>query len=345
MYRAYRWLFGFTSKKLSKDGAIILIVLFNLLMLAACTRERPVPVSVVAGTDGEPEVVVNPSAPQPNLEPDVQRIPNNNEPDVQEVVPGPTPTIRSVDELPVPSLMQYTVQSGDTIFSISEKLETDPLTIRQLNYLLDDNIFVGQIIDVPYIEGTTEDGQPTPEPEPYVYTVQPNDTLSDLAVRFDVNIVELIAANQAIDPNQLILGQEVLIPGYRPLIPQESTDRGNDGQQNGERVPAVFHVVQQGEGLNEIADKYGVNAGVIAEANNIANRNLLRAGQELVIPGVTSRQAALARGGTVHIVQLGESLSSIAQSYGISAETIVTLNSIENQNNIYVGQELIVPRR
>ena len=330
--------------KLSTTFAIILAVLFNLLVLVACTRERPAPGSAVAGSvSSEPEVVFNaPAVPQNNvaLEPEVRTIEV-----VEESAPDATPTTRPEDELNAsPRLMQYTVQAGDTIFSIAERFKTDPLRVRQLNYLEDDSIFVGQIIDVPYIEGADEEGVPTPEPEPFVYIIEPYDTFSELAVRFDIPVVELIAANQAVDPHQLVTGQEVLIPGYQPKEEDPSSAEA-DGETEGNSGVAVFHIVQQGEGLNEIADKYGVNSGVIAAANNITNRNLLRLGQELVIPGVTRRQAAIARGGTVHIVQLGESLSSIGQIYGISPETIISLNGIENGDTIYVGQELIVPKK
>jgi len=329
------------TAKLSTKFVILLAVLFNLLAFAACTRERPAPESAAADSSVEPEVRFNAPAVQQDvaIEPEVRTIEV-----VEAVIPDATPTTRPEDILNERRLMQYTVQAGDTIFSIAEKFDTDPLRVRESNFLEDDSIFVGQIIDVPYIEGANEDGLPTPEPEPFNYVIQPFDTFSELAVRFNIPLVELIAANQAVDPRQLVTGQEILIPGYQPNDEEAAVSAANS-QTEGNNSVAVFHIVQQGEGLNEIADKYGVNAGVIAVANNITNRNLLRLGQELVIPGVTSRQAAIARGGIVHIVQLGESLSSIGQTYSISPETIISLNGIENQDTIYVGQELIVPKK
>ncbi|MFN8460123.1 MAG: LysM peptidoglycan-binding domain-containing protein [Anaerolineae bacterium] len=59
-------------------------------------------------------------------------------------------------------------------------------------------------------------------------------------------------------------------------------------------------------------------------------------------------QAALAApgrqgGGNVHTVRYGETLYSIADQYGVSAEAIMRFNGIANPNLIYVGQDLVIP--
>jgi LysM repeat protein len=46
-----------------------------------------------------------------------------------------------------------------------------------------------------------------------VYVVQPEDTLSSIAARFNVTLNELMAANNISDPNVLSVGQELVIPG------------------------------------------------------------------------------------------------------------------------------------
>lgn len=48
-----------------------------------------------------------------------------------------------------------------------------------------------------------------------------------------------------------------------------------------------MHEVQQGESLASIARKYGVTAEAIADANGLSDANLIRVGQQLLIPGVT----------------------------------------------------------
>ena len=47
---------------------------------------------------------------------------------------------------------------------------------------------------------------------------------------------------------------------------------------------ATTHTVQAGDTLAKIAAEYGTSVDAIVEANNIEDRNLIRVGQELIIP-------------------------------------------------------------
>ncbi|MCW5876843.1 MAG: peptidoglycan DD-metalloendopeptidase family protein [Anaerolineales bacterium] len=55
--------------------------------------------------------------------------------------------------------------------------------------------------------------QDEPEPEGVRYVVQPGDTLSSISVRFDVPLNDLIEANSLINPNNLNVGDVLVIPG------------------------------------------------------------------------------------------------------------------------------------
>jgi LysM repeat protein len=46
---------------------------------------------------------------------------------------------------------------------------------------------------------------------------------------------------------------------------------------------------------------------------------------------------------TIHVVQKGETLYSIARRYGVSVEAICAANGITDPSHIYVGQELVIP--
>ncbi|RIK42301.1 MAG: hypothetical protein DCC55_09310 [Chloroflexi bacterium] len=304
------------------------------LILAGCTRNRPAP-EPTATVELPAEPV---SAPVEGADPAVEQAPPTATAESEET---PTPTATSTTET-----FEYRVSPGDTLFSIADKFETDVDTVRRLNFLIDDNIIVGQIIQVPYREGMTAEGAPTPTPAPFRYTVAPGDTLSSIARQFEVNTVAIIEANGLLDPNNLIVGQEILIPGYQPPA-VGGGGQAASGPTAGAGTPAagggeVIHVVQQGEGLLQIAQRYGVDEATIAQANNITDRNVLQVGQRLVIPGLTRQDAARLQG-TVHVVQAGESLLNIAQRYGVSVDAILELNNITNPNQIYVGQELIIP--
>jgi LysM repeat protein len=53
---------------------------------------------------------------------------------------------------------------------------------------------------------------PLPSPTPFTYTVEPGDTISSIALDFDVSIDDLVAANPEISPNAMSVGQVIKIP-------------------------------------------------------------------------------------------------------------------------------------
>jgi len=71
---------------------------------------------------------------------------------------------------------------------------------------------------------------------------------------------------------------------------------------------------------------------------------VLPAGPETAeaLPAVTNVPAAVPAA-RVHTVQKGETLSSIASSYGTSWKTLADFNSLSNPNQLKVGQELRIP--
>ena len=246
----------------------------------------------------------------------------------------------------------YTVRAGDTIGSIAAKFGTTEQTVREMNFLLNDDIFPGQVLHVPFVEGISVEGMPTPTPMPFQYTVEAGDSLGSIAIQFGVTTVALIEANGIEDPNSLTVGSELLIPGYQPPVAAGQTEdtaaTGAGGAESSSAAAGasangqVYHVIQPGESLNSIAADYNIDPAALAEANSITNRNMIRVGQKLLIPGITQRQAIEARG-TRHVVQSGESLSAIAQKYNVTMEQIMALNAIDDPNTIFVGQELLVP--
>lgn len=326
---------------LQRISLIIGVCFMTFGLLIACTRNRSTEEPTAVSETAAITVLTNTTS-------------SNGEP-VVTVVATAAPTAALTTEgastpaALTPKTIDYYVKDGDTLAAVAEKFEVDIETVRQLNYLLDDNIFVGQILQIPYREDMTAEGVPTATPAPYRYVVEEGDSLGTIAQQFGVSAVSIMEANNLQNPNNVFIGQELVIPNYTP--PNSTTaDNGettSDATANGTGDEptdgaAVSHVVQPGETLYGIAQKYGVDANTIADANNIANRNQLRVGQKITIPGISLREAAAALG-RVHIIQSGESLTTIAQQYGVSAEEIISFNNISNPDAIYVGQELIIP--
>jgi LysM repeat protein len=104
-------------------------------------------------------------------------------------------------------------------------------------------------------------------------------------------------------------------------------------------TPGGTHIVQPGESLFSIGLLYGVPYLEIAAANNLENPDLLRVGQELIIPVPNSVTPPPG----VHVVQSGESITSIAELYDVDPTDLADLNGIENWDLIFVGQQLLIP--
>jgi LysM repeat protein len=61
-------------------------------------------------------------------------------------------------------------------------------------------------------------------------------------------------------------------------------------------------------------------------------------------PDVQTAQAAASTGDeTVHIVEAGESLGSIATRYGVTIDALVQANSLANPDFVFSGQRLVIP--
>ncbi len=305
-----------TVRFLWTTGALLLV----LILAAACTRDRSTPEPTDTPVIAEPQVTqIAPADTTPTPEPSP--------------TPTPTPEVRTI---------AYTVQPGDTLAGIAQKYDVDVETLRKINFLADDNLLAGQILRVPLKEGVTEEGVPTPTPEPYLYTIQEGDTLYSIAIQFGVPADQLIAANELVDPNNLIVGSQLVIPGYVAAEEQEaSSEEGAPSGEESGGEPYV-HVVQPGESLLEIAQRYDVDPAEIIAANNIPDPDHLVAGQELVIPGYQPPESQ-ASGPATHVVQPGETLSQIAQRYGVAMSEIMAANNITNPNLIKPGQELVIP--
>lgn len=106
------------------------------------------------------------------------------------------------------------------------------------------------------------------------------------------------------------------------------------------------HVVRRGESLSTIAARHGVTVGELLEANSLKSKNLILAGQKLVIPEAkddTGSVTPLSPPRT-HTVRKGETLSDIAARNGVSIEELVQWNSLARAGRIYPGQELFVSK-
>ena len=112
-----------------------------------------------------------------------------------------------------------------------------------------------------------------------------------------------------------------------------------------------IHVVQRGETLWSIAQRYDKSIAQIARANGMSAPFTIHAGNQLTIPASGSEPQASApaqqpqqpSGTTSYTVQRGDSLATIAAQFGTNYIALAQMNGIDDPDVLHVGQVLQVP--
>jgi LysM repeat protein len=107
------------------------------------------------------------------------------------------------------------------------------------------------------------------------YTVAAGETLSEIAERHGMTVEELAKANGIVNPDLILSGQVLVVPGgagaHAELPPAPST--------GGET-----YVVRPGDTLSGVADRFSVPVVALVEANGISDPHLIVEGDVLTIP-------------------------------------------------------------
>jgi LysM repeat protein len=229
--------------------------------------------------------------------------------------------------------VSYTVRPGDTITGIANAFGVDADAILIRNNIIDPNrIRVGQVLIIPTGAVTV----------PRSHVVAPAERLTDIAIRYNTTVDELIALNQLGNPNYLIPGQVIILPATQG--------------------PATFartYRVDIGDTLRSIGARFGVSWQQLAAYNNIWNPNYIQAGMLINIPPVDYVPAGHPPAGDyyppagdyyppaphplTYIVQRGDVLEFISQHFGVSVEAIRERNGLNKWDPIFPGQVLIIP--
>jgi LysM repeat protein len=135
------------------------------------------------------------------------------------ILPTATPratTTPTGTPTPVPPL-EYTVKNGDTPGRIALLYDLTVPELMSFNSKAeDDMIVVGEVLKIPpqpTATATVGPGTATPPPlNEVVYTVQPGDTLSGIALKFGVPLSRIQDRNNIKDPQSLQVGQQLVIP-------------------------------------------------------------------------------------------------------------------------------------
>jgi murein DD-endopeptidase MepM/ murein hydrolase activator NlpD len=235
---------------------------------------------------------------------------------------------------------RHTVREGDTLSGIAARNHTTVRALADANGIGNANrIIVGQVLVVP--SGTTAAAT-------VVHVVAPGETLSGIAGRYGTTSRALAQANGIGNPNLVRIGTRLTVPA--------GSGSGGGGGGGGS---STTHTVASGETLGRLASRYGTSIGAIVSANSLSNSNLIRIGQQLVIPAGSGGGSGGTGGGGgsysstggsdgrtgvsgTHTVASGETLTSIARRYGVSADALAAANGIPRPWNLYAGARLFL---
>ena len=100
------------------------------------------------------------------------------------------------------------------------------------------------------------------------------------------------------------------------------------------------HVVQAGETLTAIGNRYGITVAELIAWNDITDPDIIEVGQTLTIaqahfPDISAQTVT-------HVVQAGETLSVLAKQYSVTVAELIAWNAIQDPDVIDVGQVLTV---
>lgn len=245
-------------------------------------------------------------------------------------VDPPTETAEVEQELDG-DLFFYVVRDGDTVSALAERFGITVRDIEAANpAVILDHIAVGQRIAMPQASIPSEVREEAFEG--LFHVVQKGETLGAIAVLYNVESLQIIRLNELASPDQLAIGQKLKLPedATLPELPTEEPAAGE----------GLFHIVKGGETLSGIAEQYEVGLSTLVEANNLGNADQLALGQEIFVPGVVSATSESQR---IHVVQAGETLSSIAELYQLPLQALQSVNNLEDGDLLEEGQQLIVP--
>ena len=219
----------------------------------------------------------------------------------------------------------YTVQKGDSLWSIATKYGITVDELKALNNITNNTIHVGQNLKV-----KAESEKPV---EDYlVYTVKSGDSLWKIASKYDTTVATLKSINNLKSDN-LTINQQLLVPK------SEDIDISIDKDDNG-----ITYTVKSGDSLWKIANSYGISVDKLKSANNLKS-DVLSVGQKLLIPVSDINVEEVPKeptSGVNYIVVSGDNLYSIANKYGVSVDDIKKENNLSS-NILKIGQVLKIP--
>ena len=169
--------------------------------------------------------------------------------------------------------------------------------------------------------------------------VKPGETLSEIAEQYGTTVERLMQLNNLRSAKDLWAGSRIQVPGAGSSRSGGGASAGAGGSGN--------YTVKPGETLSEIADRNGTTVERLMQLNNLRSAKDLWAGSRIQVPGAsparsasTKAAAPVNRNAREHKVQPGETLSEIADRYGVPMARLASLNGLNQPNELQAGSTL-----
>lgn len=269
---------------------------------------------------------------------------------------------------PLSSWTTYRVQPEDTVAAIARKAHMTEAALREANQIpAGRRIKPGSLVLVSKSSGlgNAEDISSDTIDASFAlaqdyrrvtYRVRRGDNMRSVARRLGVSPATIMKSN-GLRSQRLRVGQTLRV--NVPIVTRQTTTSRPTTTRSTPDTPVAstkFYVVRKGDTLYSIANRYGITASALRNANNISGNNI-SVGQRLTInasgtptkrhvvleevPERVQKQVSkrpLAKKKT-YKVRKGDTLFSIASSANMSVNQLKKLNGIRN-NNLKVGQTL-----
>ena len=158
-----------------------------------------------------------------------------------------------------------------------------------------------------------------------IYIVQPGDTLWGIALTFGLDAAALASANGMATDDSLVVGRELLIPGF-------------DG------ISGVLEKrsIEFGESLRSLALRHGLSQTTLTRLNRVVNPERLFLGQDVIFPQGEGDGLRIPEGATAGVGP-GETDIELSMRTGYSAWALRTINGRQARQWSVPGEMLVVP--
>ncbi len=251
---------------------------------------------------------------------------------------------------------RYTVKSGETLIGIANRIGVPHTQIAEINnFSATTQLQRGQRIKLP---ASKDQVARSLNNQTIKYKVQPGDSLTNLASQYNLSVADLAKANNLSVTSNLLIGQVITIPGSDSAATSSSSKntRTSSSSSSSKASYTGTYKVKAGDGLINLAREYGVSTAELAAANNISPTAGLFVGQTLKVPSSkastgssssgtsssVSSSAAVTTSGN-YTVKSGDSLTRLANQYGISVSQLASVNGLKSNAQLQVGQKITIP--